>query len=121
MKKISDEQLLTALIVHGGVTKTAAALGMTTSAIYKRLTNPNFRRQYDEAQGVMLSTAATAMADALNEAVNTLLAVIRDEGAAATVKVSAADAICRHCCRYVETATVLRRLDALEAAQNENI
>lgn len=49
-KHISDEQLLTALLVHGGVAKAATALNMSRNAIYKRLQDKGFRQQYDSAQ-----------------------------------------------------------------------
>lgn len=114
MKKISDQQLLTALIVNGGVTKTAAALGMTISAIYKRMCDADFRRQYDTMQSAMLNVTASAMTDGLSDAVSTLLDVIRDTSNAATVRCSACDSLLRHCAKYVETASILRRLDALE-------
>lgn len=113
-KHISDEQLLTALLVHGGVAKAATALNMSRNAI-KRLQDKGFRQQYDSAQGALLSVASTAMADGLNDAVNALLDVIRDKDSAASVRVSAADSLLRHCCRYIESASICRRLDALEA------
>ena len=117
-KHISDEQLLTALLVHGGVAKAATALNMSRNAIYKRLQDKGFRQQYDSSQVALLSVASTAMADALNDAVNALLDVIRDKDSAASVRVSAADSLLRHCCRYIESASICRRLDALEAQNN---
>lgn len=117
-KHISDEQLLTALLVHGGVAKAATALNMSRNAIYKRLQDKGFRQQYDAAQGALLSVASTAMADGLNDAVGALLDVIRDKDSAASVRVSAADSLLRHCCRYIESASICRRLDALEAQNN---
>ena len=119
-KKVSDEKLLEMLLVHGGVGGAATALGMSRNAIYKRLRDDNFRQRYDETQGVVLSVAASSMTEGLTDAVSALLAVVRDEKAAATVRVSAADALLRHCCRYVESANILRRLDALEQAQNNS-
>ena len=70
------------------------------------------------AQGALLSVASTAMADGLNDAVGALLDVIRDKDSAASVRVSAADSLLRHCCRYIESASICRRLDALEAQNN---
>lgn len=113
-KQISDEKLLSALLVHGGVTKAAAALGISRNAVYKRLQDETFRSQYEQMQGTLLSVAAASMSDGLSDAVAALLDVIHDKGSAASVKVSAADSLLRHCCRYVETANILRRLDALE-------
>lgn len=117
-KHISDEQLLTALLIHGSVGKAATALSMSRNAIYKRLQVDSFRQQYDAAQGALLSVASTAMADGLNDAVGALLDVIRDKDSAASVRVSAADSLLRHCCRYIESASICRRLDALETINN---
>ena len=91
---------------------------MSRNAIYKRLQDKGFRQQYDSAQGALLSVASTAMADGLNDAVNALLDVIRDKDSAASVRVSAADSLLRHCCRYIESASICRRLDALETINN---
>lgn len=117
--KINDSKLVEALVKHGNVAKAAAALGVGKSTVYKRLQNEEVRRMLDAAQGVMLDAAATAMTDGLSEAVEALLSVIRDSSAAATVRVSAADALLRHCNRYIESANVMRRLDALEQAQEQ--
>ena len=113
-KKVTDEKLLEMLLVHGSVSGAATALGLSRNAIYKRMQDADFRTQYDSAQGVMLSAAALAMSDALCEAINTLLDVVRDKNAAASIRVSASDAILRHTARYIESADILRRLDALE-------
>lgn len=119
-KTVSDEKLLEMLLVHGGVGGAATALGLSRNAIYKRLRDDAFRQQYDALQGVLLGVAASTMCDGLTDAVSALLEVIRDKNAAATVRISAADSLLRHCAKYIETASVLRRLDALEAAQNNS-
>lgn len=114
-KTVTDEKLLEMLLVHGGVSGAATALGLSRNAIYKRLRDDAFRQRYDEMQGILLSTAASSMTEGLTDAVSALLEVIRDKNAAATVRISAADSLLRHCAKYLETASILRRLDALEA------
>lgn len=118
-KKISDEKLIETMLLYGGVSGAAQTLGITRNAVYKRLQDDSFRQQYDKMQGLVLSTAASTMAAGLCEAVDALLSVIRDEKAATTVRVSASDALLRHCNRYIESANILRRLDALESAQRD--
>ena len=117
-KKVSDEKLLEMLLVHGGVRGAAAVLGISQNAVYKRLKDDSFRQQYDVMQGALLSTAAASMVNALDKAVSALLAVLNDTEASAGLKVSAANALLNHCCRYVETSNVLRRLEALEDFAN---
>lgn len=117
-KKVSDEKLLEMLLVHGGVRGAAAVLGISQNAVYKRLKDDSFRQQYDVMQGALLSTAAASMVNALDKAVSALLAVLNDTETSAGLKVSAANALLNHCCRYVETSNVLRRLEALEDFAN---
>lgn len=117
-KKVSDEKLLEMLLVHGGVRGAAAVLGISQNAIYKRLKDDSFRQQYDVMQGALLSTAAASMVNALDKAVSALLAVLNDTETSAGLKVNAANALLNHCCRYVETSNVLRRLEALEDFAN---
>lgn len=117
-KKVSDEKLLEMLLVHGGVRGAAAVLGISQNAVYKRLKDDSFRQQYDVMQGALLSTAAASMVNALDKAVSALLAVLNDTEASAGLKVSAANALLNHCCRYVETSNVLRRLEVLEDFAN---
>ena len=116
-KTITDEKLLELLLVHGGVTQAAAVCGLSKNAIYKRLQNEDFRKRYDQMQGVLLATAAASMSDSVGDAVQTLRAIINDPETSAGVRVSAADALLRHTCRYVEMGNILRRVEALEQAQ----
>lgn len=117
-KKVSDEALLEALLVNGGVSGAAAALKISRNAIYKRLQNPVFRAQYDAAQDTVLSIATATMASTLQEAVGALVDVLNNYEAAPSVKVSAADSLLRHGLRYIEAQNVLQRIEKLEKICN---
>ena len=119
MKKVSDEKLLEALIINGGASGAAAALGISRNAVYKRLGNDDFRQQYEALQTVLLSTAATTMSDALDDAVNCLREMVNDDYANPNTRVSAADSLLRHCARYVELSSIESRLTAVESAMRE--
>ena len=119
-KKISDEKLLEMLLIHGCVRKAAAVLGISQNAIYKRLKDNSFRQQYDVMQGFILASAAGAMVNVLDDAVSALTTILTDPHTSAGIKVNAANALLNHCCRYVETSNILRRLDALENGGNQN-
>lgn len=113
-KKVTDEKLLEMLLIHGGVHGAAIVLGLSENAIYKRLKDDTFRQQYDQMQGVILAAATAKMAAGAERAVAALLDVLEDETASAGLRVQAANSLLSHCCRYVETSNILRRLDALE-------
>jgi hypothetical protein len=118
-KKVSDEKLLQVLLECGSVTAAADACGLTRNAVFKRLQNPAFRARHNELQGIVLGSAAAELAAGSLEAVQALRDVMRDRDASRGIKVQAAGLILTHCTKYIETANILERLDALERAQTE--
>lgn len=118
-KMVSDEKLLQSLLLCGGAKAAAADLRISENAIYKRLREPAFRVQYDSLQGAVLSAATAAMAAQIEKAVGALAAVLDDTEATAGAKVNAANVLLAHTNRYIETANILKRLDALEAQAQE--
>ena len=118
-KKITDEKLLEMLLIHGGVRGAASVCGISQNAIYKRLQDSAFRGRYDAMQGAMLSTVAAGMTAALDKAVGALVGVLDDPNASPGLKVNAANALLNHANRYIESANILRRLEALEQKEGE--
>ena len=118
-KKVSDEKLLQTLIECGSVTAAADACGLTRNAVFKRLQNPAFRARHNELQSVVLGSAASELAAGSLEAVEVLRSIMRDYETSKGLKVQAAGLVLTHCAKYIETANVLQRLDALERAQTE--
>ena len=114
-KIITDDRLLALLIEYGSVSKVARIVGMSRSALYKRLENDDFRQQYEEAKAAVLSDACDAIAVKLEDAASVLHSVAMNDRASDGIRVSAASALLREGLRYIETAHVLKRLDALEA------
>ncbi len=113
-KMISDNKLLEMLLIHGGVRGAADACGLSQNAIYKRLQGTTFRTRYNMLQGVILSNVTMALTSALDKAVKSLVTVIDDPNVSPGIKVNAANALLNHTNRYIESANILRRLDALE-------
>lgn len=120
MERLNDEKILAALIASGSVRKAAKVAEVAESTIRNRLNDDAFRARYEQAKEAILSEACDALAARLTLAIDTLCSVLENEENAATVKVSAADAILRHGVRYAEMANILTRLAALEQAQETN-
>ena len=121
-KIVTDERLLALLIEHGSVTRVAKIAGVSRNAIYMRLRqNEDFRTKYEEAKNAVLQDACGAISTKLETAAAVLYDVATNDRAAATVRVSAADSLLRHGLRYIEQGEILKRLDALEAAQRDNV
>lgn len=117
MPKIDDERILAALIAAGSVRKAARIADISESTVRNRMADPSFRAKYNELRGEMLQEAAQGLTARLGDATETLSNIMGDTKSPATVRCSAADSILRFALRYVEAADILRRLDALEAAQ----
>ena len=118
LKQVSDEKLLEALLIHGNINKASKALGISKSAIYQRLKNDDFREQFDRLQGVTLTVVSNSLSDSLNDAVEVLRSVLFDPDVSPSTKVQASDVLLRHCKSYIETSTILRRIEKLE--ENES-
>lgn len=119
-KIVSDAKLLETLLTYGNAERAAQALGISRTAIFKRLQNDDFRAEYNAAQTAIISAVSLEMTAILSDAVGTLHDVATNDVASDNARISASNALLTHCNRYVETANVLRRLDALEQANKLN-
>ena len=117
MERINDQQILAALIANGSIRAAAKSAGVAESTIRNRMGDPDFRAKYDALRGELLQEAAQGLTTRLESATATMTEIMEDGQNPASVRVSAADAVLRHALRYVEAADILRRLDAREAAQ----
>lgn len=119
-QKYSDEQILEALLMAGSAKQATKRLGCSLSCVRDRLSKPTFKAKYEQAKKDALGDAIDSLKIRMSSAVDVLSATMTKEDTPATVKVSAADAILRHGLRYIEMFDVLKRLEALEAKQEEN-
>ena len=119
MERINDERILAALLTAGSVRAAAKSASVSEGTIRNRLSDPDFRAEFDKLRGELLQEAAQGLTAKLESATATMTEIMEDGQNPASVRVSAADAVLRHALRYVEAADILRRLDALEAAQEE--
>lgn len=118
MQRKNDEIILSALIVAGSVRTAAKIASVSETTIRARLNDPDFRERYEQAKKAILTEACDAISARLTLAIDTLCEVLEDAKNAPTVRVSAASEILRHGLRYIEMATILARLDALEQRTN---
>ncbi len=122
MAILNDEKILAALIACGSVRTAAKIADVSETTIRNRLNDDAFRERYETAKNDLLSEACDSISARLTLAVDTLCEVLQNTENAATVRVSAADSLLRHGLRYIETANILARIEALEElkTQKEN-
>jgi len=91
-----------------------AKMGETTAR--RRLADPEFRRQVDEAKAATIQQVADRLSAASLKAVSTLLALLSARSEA--VRLSAARAVIELAVKARETADLEARIAALEAARD---
>ena len=116
-QKYADDEVLEALLAAGSARQAAKRLGCSLSCVRDRMAKPRFKERYDRAKADALSDAIDNLKIRMSSAVDVLSVTMTKEDTPATVKVSAADAILRHGLRYVEQYDIIKRIEALEAAQ----
>lgn len=119
MERLNDETILASLISCGSVRRAAKAAECSETTIRARLADTEFKAQYTVAKTAILDEACDALTARLTRAIDTLCDVLDNAENAATVRVSAADALLRHGLRYIEVANILPRLSALEVKAQE--
>ena len=119
MKKVTDNDIMTALLCNGSPTAAARELGISHTTVIKRTRNPKFMAKFKECQDILLQSAVSTMKVRLSESLDTLSRIMKNPDAPYSVRVSAADSMLRHCRGYIETSEIAQRIKELEKASSE--
>ena len=113
--KAKDESVLTALLSCGGnVSEAERISGVSRSTIYNRLSNEEFKTEYEKRRRGVLSEACNALQSSILNAVNTIKTIAEDESTAPQVRLNACGLLLQNCLKYVEQIDILSRIEALE-------
>jgi len=93
MKKVSDEEILAALMKYGTIKEASAATGASQRAIYDRMHQREFRVMYEAAKADALREATFILNGRITKAVETIENIMDDEEAPAAIRLQAANAI----------------------------
>ena len=116
-KRLTDETIIAALVEAGSIKEAAGKLGCTPRTLYERMKKPNFREMYNQAKGELMKTATAKLQAHLSGAVGVLVAIMNDTETAAQTRVNCAVSILQYGARYAESTDIIKRLEAVEAAQ----
>jgi hypothetical protein len=111
-RKNADSALITALACGGTVEASAQAAGVSGATVYRRLTEPDFRRRIDEARADMVSRAVARIGAASTLAADTLRELLKARSE--TVRLGAARAILELGAKLREHEDLAERITALE-------
>jgi hypothetical protein len=103
-----------ALACGASVESAAQSAGISRRTAHRRLADPVFQARLHQVRADMVERTAGMLTAAAGEAVKTLLALLKEEIAAAT-RLGAARAILELGVRMRETAELAERIAALEA------
>lgn len=112
-RRNADDQLLMALACGVTVENAARQAGISPATAYRRLAEPAFRQRLQKLRGDMVSRTAGTLTAAANEAVRTLLELLKNPTSSA-VRLGAARAVLEIGMKLREIADLEQRLLELE-------
>lgn len=117
--KISDEQIVAAIISCSTNKQAAEACGLSEKQFYNRLSRPELKEKLAAARAKLLESATSSIAARVGEAVETMASIMHSEETPAQTRLNAADAIVRNSLKMSERTDVLDRISELEKAVKE--
>ena len=117
MSKISDEQIISALLTQGTIKAAAAAVNVSERTIYDRMNNGEFQALYKAAKADLIRAAVFNINNQLQAAINTVIDVMQNENNNPAIRLQAAQTILNNASKFA------KRLQTDETSvimQNEN-
>lgn len=118
--KPQDERIMVALLSCGSIADAGQMSGVSRTAIYKRLSNADFKSEYDRRRAGVLSEACNALQSTLTEATRTIREIMTNEENAPQIRLNAAALILQNCLKYVEQIDIISRLEKLEEQEEHD-
>jgi hypothetical protein len=110
------EEAIAALLNQRNVEDAAKAVGITSGTLIRWMQIPEFAAAYREARRAAFGQSLARLQQASTAAVSTLLKIMVDPNAPASVRVRAADSVLDHSKQAIEIEDVEVRVAALEEA-----
>ncbi len=92
-KAISNEEIIAALLENGTIKDAAAVVGLSARAVYDRMQEQEFRKEYAEAKAEILRSAVHSINDKLCTAVDVVGEIMLDVDTNPAVRLQAAQTI----------------------------
>lgn len=117
--KPKDEQILTALLSCGNIKDASIAAGVSHTTVYKRLSDKDFKAEYDRRRTTALNEACNTLQATLTKAVDTIREIMENTDTAPQIRLNASALLLQNCLKYTEQVNILSRLDELEKITNK--
>lgn len=117
--RVTDSQLISALLSSPTIKQTAKTVGISETAIYTRLRKPDFRAKLQNARDTQFQVISSKLEDANFLALNTLINILDDKEVSAGVKVRASQILLDLSLKNREQADIITRIQNLEEMLEE--
>ncbi len=115
-RRLTDAEIVSALIECGTIKAAADRLGVQIKTIYARMKRDEFKDLYNKAKTDLVKAATAKMQGYLVEACEVVAEIMKDATTAQQTRLNAADCIIRNTIRMLEQTDILNRLDEIEQA-----
>lgn len=117
--KVSDEQIIAAILSCSTNKQAAEACGLSEKQLYTRLSRPELKSKLATARTRLLESATSAIQARLGEAVEVMSNIMHNSETTAQTRLNAADAIIRNSLKMGERTDVLERITEIEKTLGE--
>lgn len=114
--KYSNESIIAALLKRGTVPGAAKDLGMSRGALYSRMKDPEFRKEFNEAKAEFMKMATAELQHSAQAAVATIHGIMIDPETPKQIRLNAAAIILQYCGKFTEQVDIIERIERLEQA-----
>lgn len=101
-KKVTDEQIIAALLAGGTIKAAAAAAGVSERTIYDRMNEGAFQALYKAAKADLIRAAVFSLNGKMQAAIDTVTAIMQDENNNAAVRLQAAQTILNNAGKFAQ-------------------
>ncbi len=120
-KRLTDEEIVSALIECGTIKGASEKLGVQLKTLYSRMKKEQFRELYNRAKSDLLKSATAKMQKYLVDACDVIADIMRDKETSQQVRLNASDCIIRNTIKLLEQTDIIERIEHLEEQTKENI
>ena len=110
------EEAIAALLSQPNVEHAARSIGIAPATLLRWMKDPEFDAAYREAKRAAFRQSIARLQQGTSAAATTLLKIMIDPSAPASVRVRAADSIFNHAAKAIEIEEIEARVAALEQA-----
>lgn len=114
------ERVLAAVLVCSTKAEAAREAGVSVRTLQSYFNDPEFQERYKQAFHDVVEAATRDAQKAISPAIRCLRDIVENEDESAAARVQAARSLLDYSLRASEKLDIIERLDALEAALNEN-